>query len=112
MQITPDTAKYIARLSGGTSFELSDLSTPQVNISYGAYYLRYLLKRYGGNEVLALAAYNAGEGNVDRWIVESGRKGKAFTAADIPFAETRAYVDRVQRATRDYAQEYRSELGL
>lgn len=112
MQITPDTAKYIARLSGGTSFELSDLSTPQVNISYGAYYLRYLLKRYGGNEVLALAAYNAGEGNVDRWIVDSGRKGKAFTAADIPFAETRAYVDRVQRATRDYAREYRSELGL
>src|SRR5262249_23715251 len=43
MQLTPDTAKYIARKSGGIAFELKDLGTPQVNISYGSYYLRYLL---------------------------------------------------------------------
>src|SRR3954465_965948 len=46
MQLTPDTAEYIAENSGGTKFQLDDLSTPQVNISYGAWYLRYLMNRY------------------------------------------------------------------
>src|SRR3954465_4596678 len=48
MQLMPQTAEYIAHKSGGTAFEMGDLSTPQVNISYGAYYLRYLIERYGG----------------------------------------------------------------
>src|SRR3954466_2337207 len=63
MQLTPATARYIARKSGGTQFVVDDLATPQVNIAYGAYYLRYLLTRYAGNETFALAAYNGGEGN-------------------------------------------------
>ena len=62
MQITPATAHYIAHKSGGTQFVVDDLATPQVNIAYGAYYLRYLLSRYGGNETFALAAYNARRG--------------------------------------------------
>ena len=45
MQITPATARYIARKSGGTAFVVGDLATPQVNIAYGSYYLRYLLSR-------------------------------------------------------------------
>ena len=112
MQITPATAQYIADRSGGTAFELKDLSTPQVNISYGSFYLRYLLDRYGGNATLALAAYNAGEGNVDRWLAEAGRKGERFSVDDIPFPETRGYVERVQDAQRDYRREYSRELGL
>jgi len=112
MQIQPETAKFIAQRSGGTRFQLQDLGTPQINISYGSFYLRYLLDRYGGNEVLALAAYNAGETNVDRWLVDSGRRGKTFTADRIPFAETRAYVGRVEQAKRDYRANYRHELGL
>jgi soluble lytic murein transglycosylase len=111
MQIQPDTARFIARRSGGTRFELSDLGTPQINIQYGSWYLRYLLGRYGGNEVLAVAAYNGGETNVDRWIVESGRQGRTFTVADIPFPETRAYVNRVMDARTDYRREYSDELG-
>ena len=112
MQITPDTAKFIEHLSGGSTFELSDLSTPQVNIAYGAYYLRYLLDRYGDNEALALAAYNGGEGNVDRWVDAARQKGEALSIDAIPFGETRAYVRAVQSAARQYRRSYRSELGL
>jgi peptidoglycan lytic transglycosylase len=112
MQIQPETAKFIAHRSGGTAFEIADLGTPQINIQYGTYYLRYLLDRYGENVVLAVAAYNGGETNVDRWIADSGRRGKAFRINDIPFPETRAYVNRVLEAERDYRREYRSELGL
>jgi soluble lytic murein transglycosylase len=112
MQITPATAKFVERLSGGTTFEVADLSTPQVNISYGTYYLRYLLDRYGGNEALALAAYNAGEGNVDRWVDAARRKGQALSIDAIPFGETRAYVRSVQSLKRDYRRTYRAELGL
>ncbi|MDX6707516.1 MAG: soluble lytic murein transglycosylase [Solirubrobacteraceae bacterium] len=112
MQITPETAHYIARLSGGTQFEQGDLATPQINISYGAYYLRYLLKRYADNTVLALAAYNGGEGNVDRWIVEASQSERAFTVEQIPFGETRAYIDRVLDARTRYREKYPRELGL
>jgi soluble lytic murein transglycosylase len=112
MQITPETAKYIAHLSGGTTFEQGDLATPQINIAYGAYYLRYLLTRYADNTVLALAAYNGGEGNVDRWIGEANRSERAFVTDQIPFAETREYVDRVLDARESYREKYSRELGL
>jgi peptidoglycan lytic transglycosylase len=111
MQITPETARYIARKSGGTAFVVGDLSTPQVNIAYGAYYLRYLLRRYGGNEAFALAAYNAGEGNVDRWIAEARARDRALTIDAIPYAETRSYVTRVRDAKREYVSSYASALG-
>jgi soluble lytic murein transglycosylase len=110
MQITPATAHYIARKSGGTAFVVGDLATPQVNIAYGSYYLRYLLRRYGGNEAFALAAYNAGEGNVDRWRAEARANGRSLSVDAIPYAETRAYVTRVQQAKRDYASNYASAL--
>ena len=112
MQITPDTARFIAHRSGGTSFRESDLSDPQINIQYGTYYLRYLLDRYGGNETLALAAYNGGEGNVDSWLVKASKRAQQFTTDDIPFPETRAYVSRVEQARTDYRNTYADELGL
>ena len=112
MQITPETAHYIAKLSGGTQFDQGDLGTAQINISYGAYYLRYLLERYADNTVLALAAYNGGEGNVDRWIVEASQSERVFAVDQIPFAETRAYIRRVLDARTRYRQRYGRELGL
>jgi peptidoglycan lytic transglycosylase len=112
MQIQPETARFIARRSGGTRFEINDLGTPQINIQYGTYYLRYLLDRYDDNVVLAVAAYNAGETNVGRWIERSGHSDRQFNIDDIPFPETRAYVRRVLDAERDYRREYSSELGL
>jgi soluble lytic murein transglycosylase len=112
MQITPATARYIAKLSGGTAFEQGDLATPQVNISYGVYYLRYLMRRYGENTVLALAAYNGGPGNVDRWVGEAAMAERSFGVEEIPFAETREYVARVLDARADYRRKYSRELGL
>jgi soluble lytic murein transglycosylase len=113
MQIMPRTADYIAVKSGGTAFEQGDLATPQINIAYGSWYLRYLLDRYHGHEVLALAAYNAGEGKVDEWWREAGARGETFNVADhIPFAETRDYVSRVLDARRAYRRTYAKELGL
>ncbi|HEV2752990.1 MAG TPA: lytic transglycosylase domain-containing protein, partial [Solirubrobacteraceae bacterium] len=112
MQITPATARYIANLSGGTRFVIEDLASPQVNISYGTFYLRYLLDRYGGDDVVALAAYNGGETNVDRWLANADAQERDFDVRAIPFAETRAYVQRVLDARGDYAQTYPRELGL
>jgi peptidoglycan lytic transglycosylase len=113
MQILPSTADYIASKSGGTRFEQGDLATPQINISYGSWYLRYLLEHYHGNELLALAAYNAGEGKVDEWYRDASARGEDFEAAThIPFPETRNYVERVFDARERYRHEYRRELGL
>jgi soluble lytic murein transglycosylase len=112
MQLTPATARYIAGKSGGVAFRLDDLATPQVNIAYGSYYLRYLLDRYGGNETFALAAYNGGEGNVDRWIDDARRRDQALTIDAIPFGETRGYVRKVEQAKHDYRANYASELGI
>jgi soluble lytic murein transglycosylase len=111
MQLTPATARYIAHKSGGTQFVVDDLATPQVNIAYGAYYLRYLLGRYGGNVDFALAAYNAGEGNVDRWIAAAQARNRALTVDAIPYGETRAYVKRVLTVRGQYRRSYAEQLG-
>src|SRR5215218_2514097 len=113
MQILPSTAHDIARKSGGTAFIEGDLADPQVNISYGSFYLRYLIRRYGGNEVLAIAAYNAGEGRVDKWIFDARHRGEAFDhARHIPFPETRHYVEQVLEMRGRYRERYGRELGL
>ena len=112
MQLLPETADYIAQKSGGTQFERDDLATPQINIAYGSWYLRYLLDKYGGNEVLAVAAYNGGEGKVDEWVGEALQRGERFRVSQIPFPETRAYVGKVFDAREQYRREYRDELGL
>lgn len=105
MQITPETAKEIERHSGGTTFNLGDLSDPEINIRYGTYRLRELLDRYDGDEVAALVAYNAGPGNADSW------GGSQMTLGDIAFPETRAYVEEVLDKQRAYRDTYPQELG-
>jgi soluble lytic murein transglycosylase len=112
MQITPETADFIARRSGGVRFEQSDLATPQINIAYGAWYLRYLIDRYKGNDTLAIAAYNAGMGNVDRWVARAGGPSDFDSAKHIPFPETRAYVKNVIERRQQYRDHYGGELGL
>jgi soluble lytic murein transglycosylase len=112
MQILPATAYFLAHLSGGSRFTASDLATPSINVAYGSYYLRYLLDHYGGDEMLAVAAYNGGLANVDRWVAEANAAGRRFTVAAIPFPQTRAYVQRVLEAQRAYRATYPRQLGL
>jgi soluble lytic murein transglycosylase len=111
MQIEPATAEFLARRSGGTAFRVSDLAHPAVNIAYGTYYLRYLLDKYRGNLVLALAAYNGGETNVDRWLAAARARGQPLGIDQIPFPETRDYVLRVLEAQREYRTTYAKQLG-
>jgi soluble lytic murein transglycosylase len=105
MQITPAAAREIERLSGGTTFKLDDLSNPEINIRYGTFLLRELLDRYDGDVAAALAAYNAGPGNADEW------GGSDLNVSDIPFPETRAYVEEVLEKQGAYRNKYARELG-
>ena len=111
MQLEPQTAQYIARRSGGTAFKVSDLDTPRVNIAYGTYYLRELIDHYGGDVALALAAYNAGQANVDRWLADARARGHPLMLGQIPFPETRLYVQRVLQAQQEYRRVYAKQLG-
>ena len=101
MQLLPDTAKGIAVHTGGSRFRVSDLDNPEINVRYGAWYLRHLLDKYH-DEDTALAAYNAGQQNVDDWRA----KGEP-----IQFSETRHYVARVEDLKGIYRKTYRAELG-
>ena len=101
MQLLPATARGIAVRTGGNAFVVDDLYVPELNVRYGAWYLRHLLDRYG-DERTALAAYHAGQGNVDRWRA---------LGVGIQFPETRSYVSKVERVKRIYADSYRDELG-
>jgi soluble lytic murein transglycosylase len=105
MQITPEAAQTIAKNSEATTFELKDLGDPEINIRYGTFLLREYLDRYDGDETAALAAYNAGPSNVDDW------GGATLEVEDIPFPETRAYVEEVLEKQGEYRRKYGKELG-
>jgi soluble lytic murein transglycosylase len=102
MQLLPSTAHGIALHTGGSRFTTDDLYDPEINVRYGAWYLRHLLDRYDGDERTALAAYNAGQDNVDRWLAAH---------SGIRYAETRAYVARVERLKRVYRRIWGPELS-
>jgi soluble lytic murein transglycosylase len=94
MQLRPETAKGIALRTGGERFRVGDLYDPEINVRYGAWYLRHLLDRYDDVR-MALAAYNGGQGNVARGVI---------------YDETREYVDGVLRTRAIYERTYEEEL--
>ncbi|HHV44726.1 MAG TPA: lytic transglycosylase domain-containing protein [Firmicutes bacterium] len=97
MQIMPDTARWIAKEMGIEDFHEDMLSDPGINISMGTWYLGSLYREFGADDVIVLAAYNAGRGNVARWLEEAVWSGKVTDVEQIPFPETREYVQRVLR---------------
>jgi len=98
MQLMPATGRDVAN---GIKLPYSGLTTlidPDSNIRLGTTYLGQMAARYGGNQVLATAAYNAGPHRVDRWLPEDGAMDARIWIENIPFNETRKYVKRVLAA--------------
>jgi len=102
MQLLPESARFIQRKSGIKG----NYRDPEVNIRLGSWFLGYLKDRYKGDERLMLAAYNSGEGNVDAWISDEGFD----IPKDIPFKETREYVDNALEAKQTYQELYGRNL--
>lgn len=105
MQITDDTAQWIAGKLNMKQFEADDIEDPETNIRMGCYYLRYLIDHYDDTDV-ALAAYNGGMGNVTRWLSDKRYSADGKTLDSIPFKETREYVEKVNRYTKTYRKNY------
>ena len=100
MQLMPGTARIVSRKSG---IRLGALADPDTNVALGSEYLRQLLSKFNGNRVLASAGYNAGPGRVPRWMSQDGRRrDAAMYVSNIPFDETRIYVQRVLLYTAIY----------
>jgi soluble lytic murein transglycosylase len=107
MQIIPRTGEWLAgKVFGPASFDIALISRPAVNIELGSYYLRYLLDKYDGNIVLALAAYNWGEGNLAKWMKDSPPGDLDVFIEGIPADETRRYVKKVLRSYAAYHSLY------
>ncbi len=109
MQIMPETAEWAARQLGLADYSQDLLFDPETNIMIGAWYYRHLLKCFRDETVLALAAYNGGPSNVERWLSEGTWSGRIEDLGDIPYPETARYVRRVLNMHRIYHRAYRSQ---
>ena len=102
MQLTPDTAEWNARAMGISDYDYLD---PETNIEIGCHYLSYLIKTYENIDT-ALAAYNGGMGNVSAWLEDDSYSSDGVALDYIPFSETRAYVEKVNKYWENYKSLY------
>lgn len=107
MQIMPDTGKWIMQQTKGGKFNDNILLDPDTNIKFGSWYLSELQNEFHGNEILALAAYNAGRGNVRSWIDKYGWQVDFSDINAIPFKETQIYIRRIMHDKQMYAKYYK-----
>lgn len=111
-QVLPSTAREIAASPDPPVGRPADLADPEVNIAYGTWYLRSLIDRNGGSVVDGLAAYNAGAANLLRWKQQAASSGHTFQVPDdIPFPETKAYVQDILDAWTIYRRTYGDDLN-
>jgi soluble lytic murein transglycosylase len=103
MQLLPGTARLVAQRARVKNPPTASLYQPTVNIELGSYHLAWLLERYGGQSPLAIAAYNAGEHRVDRWVKDNAGTAMDVWIESIPFRETRNYVKNVLAFKHVYA---------
>jgi len=109
MQIMPDTGKWVAGQKGMPNYNSDLLFNPEFNISIGAYYVSDLYKEYNGDTVMVLAAYNAGRGNVKKWLEEKIWIGDRNNIDQIPFPETRQFIRKVLFYQQTYRYLYNPE---
>lgn len=107
MQMMPETANWVAeQMDLPGDFTPEQLGNPDINIRMGTWYLSSLKKEFKGNEVLMLAAYNGGRGNVKQWMTRYQWTMSFNNVEQIPFLETREYVNRVLRSKKRYQELY------
>lgn len=106
MQLMPETAHWVATQTKQADFSERDLEIPEVNIRLGTWYLAELKNEFEDNEVLTLAAYNGGRGNVKKWMAQFGWTYAFQEIEQIPFKETREYVQKVLRDKQHYQELY------
>ena len=106
MQIMPETGAWIALELGEEGFSVEKLHEPETNIRYGVWYLAELTHAFAGNDILALAAYNAGRGTVREWMEEDGWPWTFRDVDKIPYPETRSYVKNVLKNRIRYERLY------
>jgi len=106
MQLMPDTAKWIVDRAGYAEETAKSLHRADVNIEVGAWYLRSLFDQFDGNRIAVLAAYNAGPGNARKWLDSGTWDGTLEGIDQIPFGETRHYIQRVLYYYGKYAELY------
>ncbi len=102
MQIMDETAIEVSNKIGIKDFEVDMLYEPETNIEIGVAYFSQLLNKYDNNEKYALIAYNAGQGNLDKWIQEKIVTDDVQSLYNIPFPETKAYWQKVLREYEAY----------
>ena len=106
MQLMPDTAAWIVESANMEPHSQEDLLKAEVNINLGTWYINWLTKHYNGNLTYAIAAYNAGQGNVNKWKQNNVWDGTEANIKQIPFGETRHYVQRVLYYYQKYTALY------
>lgn len=106
MQMMPETAMWVAEQIEEPFFSLEKLEEPELSIKMGTWYLASLRKEFNGNEILMLAAYNGGRGNVKQWMKTYGWTMDFCNPEQIPYGETREYVTRVLKSKIRYQQLY------
>ena len=107
MQIVPQTAIWAASEMGLVDFNPDKLYDPNVNINIGSWYLGQLLLEFDNNEVLALAAYNCGRGCIQQWLSSRNSLAEEVNFENLPYAETRSYVQKVLKNYHWYRRVYR-----
>lgn len=105
MQVMPATGTWIAEKLEIGNYDDDRLFEPELNIRFGCWYLRFLSERFDGNLINIIAAYNAGQGNVEEWLKDASISSDG-QLEDIPFDETAKYVKKVQRACQKYMELY------
>ena len=101
------TAKYISNLMGENEFKTEMLFDPEKNINYGCYYLKYLFARFE-NEKVSLSAYNAGEGNVSKWLKDEKYSDDGITLKSMPYYETLNYVEKIENGVNYYKDRFKN----
>lgn len=106
MQVTSPTFDFILVKTGWADYNYEDLYSPELNIQFGSFFLSYLIDDFGGITDTALAAYNAGRGNVQKWLKDPRYSADGKNLDQIPFRETRNYVKKINAAYQMYTRLY------